>query len=124
MKLSEAQFRRAVLDKNYISEFDLTIVKRILDWIENSWFSYRNRLVVLDEKNGDSEVDPDEFIQACSMSISEKRVHVLWLPGKYWSDEPGTMVLEILDNEGEITELQTKLLSLDKKELFIWPFKE
>jgi hypothetical protein len=77
------------------------VVKRILDWTENSWYRYRNRLVVMDEKNGDMEVNSTEFIQAYSASISEMRNPILWLPGKYWNDEPGTIVLEILDKEAK-----------------------
>ena len=115
MKLSEAQFRKAILDKEYISDFNLTIVKKILDWTENSWYRYRNRLVVLDEENGDMEVDSTEFIKACSKSLSEKRNPVLWLPGKYWTDEPGTMVLEILDKDVKNTE---------ERKLILWPFRE
>ena len=68
-----------------------------------------------DEKNGDMEVDSNEFMKACSKSLSERRNPVLWLPGKYWSDEPGTMVLEILDKEVKNTE---------EKKLTLWPFKE
>lgn len=115
MKLSEAQFRRTILDMDYISDFNLTIVKKILDWTENSWYRDRIRLVVMDDKNGDMEVDSNEFMKACSKSLSEGRNPVLWLPGKYWSDEPGTMVLEILDKEVKNTE---------EKKLTLWPFKE
>lgn len=115
MKLSEAQFRRTILDMDYISDFNLTIVKKILDWTENSWYRDRIRLVVMDDKNGDMEVDSNEFMKACSKSLSEGRNPVLWLPGKYWSDEPWTMVLEILDKEVKNTE---------EKKLTLWPFKE
>jgi len=97
MKLNDALFRSIILNKRFIFNPDIFLLGKIISWTRNM---KDYRLVVIDNEHGDSETDEEELIEQYIRAKREDKDILIWIPGKYWLDEPSTVVLEVLGELG------------------------
>lgn len=97
MKLNDALFRSVILSRRFILNPDIFLLGKIISWARNM---KDYRLVVIDNEHGDSETDEEELIEQYIRAKKEDKDILIWIPGKYWLDEPSTTVLEVLGEIG------------------------